>query len=487
MITEFRKTWKNTVSTFQADPIRYVYPESLEEIVAAVKDAESDRLPIRPVGSGHSFNDIACGNGVMIDIKKLNRILEKGDKSFVQPKNGNTFLEIEAGIIIQQLYAELEKRKLAIVNMGGVYHQTLAGAIATGTHGTGLGLPAVSGAVRSMVLVASNGRKFRIEPEGGISDPFKQHQMEPEITLVQNTTDFNAALVHLGCFGIIYSYVVEVLPEYFLRESKRLETWETVKDILKKGDIFRETRSFMILLNPYCYNERYWCIMIKHRISPNLYNWFGAKKRNLITRLGNHSFIFYYARWRLNRKPEITPKFLHNALKSQQDIVYIDKAQRVLYQAAEKIKKHAYDTEAAFEYSYAKFEDLIEKIMARLETIRKEGNIYLQSPMGIRFVKKSNALLTPESDRFVFYIDAPVLKGSVGTEGLLDEMQELFIREGGIFHWGKINNRLTSHLHTIREHYPKLDDWLRVMKKYNAENLFNNSFTDRLQLTETLP
>lgn len=485
MITELRKKWRNTVNTFQADPIRYVYPESLEELVKAVQDAEADGLPIRPVGSGHSFSDIACGNGVMIDIKRLNRIFDTGEKCFSQPKNGNTYLELEAGIVIKDLYAELDKRKLSVVNMGGVYNQTAAGAIATGTHGTGLGLPAVSGMVRSMLLVASKGRKFRIEPANGISDPQKQQVLEKGVTLVQNDADFNAALVSLGCFGVIYSYVLEVLPEFYMRESKRLETWETVQDILKKGDIFKETRSFMIQLNPYVCNGHNWCLIIKHRISPVRYNWYGANKRNWRTIVGNHSAIFYFARWRLNHMPRITPKFLYNALKSQQDLVYIDKSQHVIYQAAEKLKKHAYDTEAAFDYSAGKLIDLVEKVIARLKEIQKEGNIYLQSPMGIRFVKKSAAFLTPEYDRFVFYIDAPVLKGSVGTEGLLDEMQELFIKEGGVFHWGKINNRLSSHLHIIKDRYPKLNDWISVMKKYNDKNLFNNSFTDRLNLTET--
>ena len=155
MKVQFRKTWYNTVKKFHADPFRYIYPENIDDICDAVRKAEEEKLPIRAVGSGHSFNDIACGNGLMIDISKLNKILDEKPGCFSQPCTGNCYVEVEAGINIHDLYKQLDDRELSIINMGGIDNQTVAGAIATGTHGSGLGLPAVSGFVRSMVLVAS--------------------------------------------------------------------------------------------------------------------------------------------------------------------------------------------------------------------------------------------------------------------------------------------------------------------------------------------
>jgi hypothetical protein len=373
--------------------------------------------------------------------------------------------------------------------MGGIDNQTVAGAIATGTHGSGLGLPAVSGFVHSMVLVASGGRKFRIERTNGISNPQLQKQLEPDIELIQNDEDFYATLVNLGCFGIIYSYVLEVSPAFFVRESRRLESWTTIKYMLNKGDIFRDTRSFSLQINPYKTKykgiEDNWSIIVKHRVSPRQYNWLGSKKRNLKTIIGNNYIAFFLGRAYINLFPKRTPKFILSALKSQKDNVFIVKSQKAIYQGAERLKLHAYDCEVAFEFNFEKFVSVVEKIFKRLDEIKTEGHLYLQSPLGVRFVKPSRALLTAEHERFVFYIDTPMLNRSLGTDGLLDEMQDLLLGEGAALHWGKINNRLSSHPETIRKNYPRLNDWISVMKKYNTKNLFNNGFTDRLNLTET--
>src|SRR5947207_3428621 len=136
MSIKFRKTWYNRIKKFHASPLRYVYAESLEEICDAVRKAEAENIPIRAVGSGHSFNDIACSNGVMVDICKLNRILDEDPVCFSQPCSGNCYVQIEAGINIHDLYKQLQYRELSMINMGGIDNQTVAGAIATGTHGS---------------------------------------------------------------------------------------------------------------------------------------------------------------------------------------------------------------------------------------------------------------------------------------------------------------------------------------------------------------
>jgi len=177
MITKFRKTWFNTIKKYHASPLRYIYAENLDDICKAILEAEKENLQIRAVASGHSFNDIACSNAVMVDISRLCKILDTRPQFFPQPFSGNCYVEIEAGIDIHHLYKELDGRGCSMINMGGIDNQTVAGAIATGTHGSGLGLTAVSGFVRSMVLVASGARKFRIEPTKGISDPEKQNNL----------------------------------------------------------------------------------------------------------------------------------------------------------------------------------------------------------------------------------------------------------------------------------------------------------------------
>ena len=82
---------------------------------------------VKVAGSGHSFTDIACTDGVMLDLSRMRRLLAV---------NGNE-VTVEAGITIRELGPALAERGLALENQGDVDAQTLAGAICTATHGTG--------------------------------------------------------------------------------------------------------------------------------------------------------------------------------------------------------------------------------------------------------------------------------------------------------------------------------------------------------------
>ncbi len=84
---------------------------------------------VKVAGSGHSFTDIACTDGVMIDMTAMRRVLAV---------DGNE-VTVEAGITLHDLGEELRSRGLAMENQGDVDPQTLAGAISTATHGTGAG------------------------------------------------------------------------------------------------------------------------------------------------------------------------------------------------------------------------------------------------------------------------------------------------------------------------------------------------------------
>jgi FAD/FMN-containing dehydrogenase len=82
---------------------------------------------VKVVGSGHSFTDIACTDGAMVDLSGMNRVLAvEGDE-----------VTVEAGITLRELGPALAERGLALENQGDVDAQTIAGAISTATHGTG--------------------------------------------------------------------------------------------------------------------------------------------------------------------------------------------------------------------------------------------------------------------------------------------------------------------------------------------------------------
>ena len=180
MKIKYRATWHNTVKKEKTQPLKYFLPENLQDIQKVVNEAEPQGIKVRAVGSGHSFSDVAITEGYLVDLKRINHLLELREE-WLKDIDTSCLVHVEAGITIQKFNKRMEKRGLCVVNMGGIDNQTLAGAISTGTHGSGLELPAFHGMVRSIVLVSGGGKTYRIEPANGITDPDKHN--EPDVEL----------------------------------------------------------------------------------------------------------------------------------------------------------------------------------------------------------------------------------------------------------------------------------------------------------------
>jgi hypothetical protein len=107
----------------------------------------------------------------------------------------------------------------------------------------------------------------------------------------------------------------------------------------------------------------------------------------------------------------------------------------------------------------------------------------MTSPVGMRFVKASDAYLAPEHNRNICYVDTPFLQGTIGADELLEACQDIMFAGGGFPHWGKKNNRLSAHMGSIKKTFSKLDDWKAVQRKYDPHSLFANNYTARFLLT----
>src|SRR3954451_1910625 len=135
--------WANWAGDQRCAPQLYSEPATEAELAEAVTRGSS----VRAVGSGHSFTDIACTDGHMVSPRRMNRVLD----------SDGALVEVEAGITLHELGPALAERGLAMENLGDVDAQSLGGALATGTHGTGVGLRNLSAQIATMRLVTANG------------------------------------------------------------------------------------------------------------------------------------------------------------------------------------------------------------------------------------------------------------------------------------------------------------------------------------------
>ena len=161
--------------------------------------------PIRPVGSGHSFSALVPTDGHLVVIDQLSGILD----SDAQAKQ----VTLGAGSRLGDLGAQLEAIGQGMINLPDIDRQTVAGAIATGTHGTGVTLQALSSFITSLRLITPNGNVMDIDS----SDEDLLH----------------AARVNVGALGIVTQVTMQNRESYKL---KKREWAAPTEDILANFD-----------------------------------------------------------------------------------------------------------------------------------------------------------------------------------------------------------------------------------------------------------
>ena len=196
------QTWAKTFSSL---PELFIQPESLEEVEKIVNLARICRRRVVTTGCGHSPSSMTCTSNWLVNLDNFNRILD------VNVETGE--VRMQSGIRLYQLGEELDKRGLAMPNLGSINEQSIAGAISTGTHGS----------TRLHGLVGEDIRSLKITLASGKTE-FCSREENPDL--------FRAALLSLGALGIITEVTFWAVPAFSLKwsqtinhESKMLEAW----------------------------------------------------------------------------------------------------------------------------------------------------------------------------------------------------------------------------------------------------------------------
>jgi FAD/FMN-containing dehydrogenase len=142
-------TWRNWAGNESARPRRVAAPRSADEVADEVRKAAADGLTVRMAGTGHSFTPAAATEGVLLRPGGLTGIRS------VDAAAG--LVTAEAGCPLHVLNAELLSRGLSLANMGDIQVQTVAGAIQTGTHGTGRDIGGMAAQVAGLEMVLADG------------------------------------------------------------------------------------------------------------------------------------------------------------------------------------------------------------------------------------------------------------------------------------------------------------------------------------------
>jgi FAD/FMN-containing dehydrogenase len=191
-------TWANWAGNVVAEPRAIVTPASLDELRAAVREAARRNETVRVAGAGHSFASLCATDGTLLDLSRLTGIER------IDPVTGDA--TIWAGTRIFDLGEPLLTQGRALANQGDIDRQAIAGAVSTGTHGTGRKHGSFSSTVRAVEVMIPNGDLVWIDG----ADPVR----------------LQAASLSLGLVGVLTRLTLATVPAYKLREQTRALPFE---------------------------------------------------------------------------------------------------------------------------------------------------------------------------------------------------------------------------------------------------------------------
>jgi FAD/FMN-containing dehydrogenase len=194
--------WTNWVGNQSFTPARHAVPRSADEVAALVGEAAAQSMGVRVVGAGHSFTPVVQTDGLLLDLSALSGVVD------ADPARKRAVAR--AGTPIHGFYEPLWQRGLALRNQGDIDDQHIAGAVATATHGSGIGNTCFSGVVRGISLVTGDGSVRHIGED------------EPRL--------LRAAQVSVGMLGVMTELEIEVADAYRLSEQVDVWPWEEVME-----------------------------------------------------------------------------------------------------------------------------------------------------------------------------------------------------------------------------------------------------------------
>lgn len=467
------------------------HPRKLDELAELVREVGARGGRLRAVATGLSFSDILQTDDTLVVLTELlspdgqSPLLPLEDELWHDPTPLEARVRVPAGARVRELNAALLEAGLGFENLGGYDGQTLIGAISTSTHGSGIRFGPLCNAVRSLDLMTTGGKLYRIEPgRGAITDPAKFRALYgDDMTLVQHDDWFQSAVVALGCLGIIVAMTVAVVPAYRLSEQRRLKPWSELRRELAAAPGYLAHRNYEVLLNPYPRRDGdHSCLVTERDFAP-----LHAQRVPLpASRIDAEDFAFRQSTQRgllslLNEQPRLTPTILEAGLDALRSDPrgHLDDSHRI-YNIGKINTARVLSAEHFIPLAGHAYLRAVDKLLEIIASNRRRG-VYQTSPLSLRFVAGADAYLSMLHGGPRCAIEVPTFTEADGArEALLSYEQALYAFEGRP-HWGQMQE-FTGARGWLRHAYEKAETFCKVHAQLNHQHLFDNPFTARLRL-----
>ncbi len=428
-------TWHNWADNQRASGIEIVEPSGTAEIAAAVTTAAAAGRRVRPIGSGHSFTGIGRPEGVQLRFDRHARM--------VSVDGGTGLVEVEAGMPLRRLNELLTRAGLGLTNLGDIDAQTLAGALSTGTHGTGARFGGLATQIRGLELVLADGSVLTCSAD-------------------ENADVFRCARIGLGALGVISTVTLQTEPAFALRA---VEAPMPLAEVL---DGFDE------LANGTDHFEFYWFPHTTKTLT----------KRNTRVPLGDgldplpswrawwddeflSNTVFGAVVGAGRRAPALVRPLNRVAGSALGARTYTDVSHRV-FTSARRVR--------FVEMEYALPRAAIVAFLRDLDARIEAAGGRIAFPVEVRVAAADDIPLSTAFERDSAYVAVHMPAGE-NPEPYFRAVAELAAAVGGRPHWGKLH---WLDAEALRQLYPVFDDFVALRDRLDPGRTFTNDYLDRV-------
>ena len=426
-------TWRNWGGNVAARPAREVTPATVEELAAAVLRAAEDGLPVKAVGTGHSFTSIAATSGVLIRPQLLTGIRDID-------RDAGT-VTVLAGTPLKRLNLALAREGLSLTNMGDIMEQTVAGATSTGTHGTGRDSGSIAAQITALEMVTADGSVLTCSAKEN-----------PEI--------FAAARIGLGALGIVTAITFAVEPVFLLHA--REEPMPLDRVLTEFDELWAENEHFEFYWFPHTgstttkRNNR--SAGPERPVSP-LKGWFEDEF------LSNG--VFHAANWVGRAVPATIPSIARVSSKALSARSYTDIPYKV-FTSPRRVR--------FVEMEYAVPREAAVDTLRELKAMVDRSPLRISFPVEVRTAPADDITLSTASGRDSAYIAVHMFRGTP-YQRYFTAAERIFTAHGGRPHWGKVHTRDAEYLAGA---YPRFGEFTALRDRLDPERRFQNDYLRRV-------
>lgn len=423
------KNWSENVIWH---PKETLYPKNELEVSEIVKSAVKNKRKIRVIGSGHSFTPLCVTDDLLISLDNMQEISRVGDSHIAYAQGGTKLYNLGAG---------LQKLGLAQENLGDINKQSVAGALSTGTHGTGIGFGSISSQIEEVTYVNGLGEIHTINLDN-----------DPDL--------FRCLQVSLGTLGIITGLKLRCIPAYNLHLVKRKEKLEDVLANLESYNA--NNRNF----------EFYW---LPHTPYAQ------TKFSNTIEELGKETSAFsawfnevFLENYMLElickvakNIPSLNPamsKLMANFIGDEEKI----KASHDVFATVRNVKF----TEMEYSVPLEHYQTVMKELLRAYE----KNKYAINFPLENRFVMEDLPYLSSSHGRKSAYIACHAYKGVDNTKYFRD-LEEIFQHYQGRPHWGKMH---TCDAEYLSKQYPMWNIFQKHREEQDPNAIFVNAHIQKV-------